>query len=389
MSDASGPKLFDNLRETLAMWHLTNSRYLFCFLTLAFLCAAVILAVGCGEPIASGPGESAEAQSPTSAPESSQEEADEEGLEIVGVLPLAGEPLRDRIVFFFNAPVEVAAGADSAEPFTIDPPVQGDFRVDQNFAAFQAKEPFPEDIIYTVVLSPDLVSESGAKVAEAARQHQFASFVFRPRRMWEIEEKPGRVVLGLLFPAAVDTDALDEHLVVENLEGESIEYEIEPGEEGVVRLVFREGLEDPIRVKILKGLTDATGAVELAKDYLFVHPQAPFFAVESVQWGQFEGPEREIVIQFSKPVSAKALTESFSIARSDNGATVPFEVVSEGTNSEHRIRVEIPETDYPPIQVHLAKGMEGSQGRSLVEEYQATLETRPESLEVKSVRWGP
>ncbi|MFO7973291.1 MAG: MG2 domain-containing protein, partial [Candidatus Hydrogenedentota bacterium] len=41
------------------------------------------------------------------------------------------------------------------------------------------------------------------------------------------------------------------------------------------------------------------------------------------------------------------------------------------------------------IQVHLAKGMEGSQGRSLVEEYQATLETRPESLEVKSVRWGP
>lgn len=371
------------------MRHLNNHRPFLGPFPLAVLSAALILAFGCGKPATTVPDASTKTQALSPEAKSlGAEGAGEARMGIAGIVPLAGEPLDDRIVFFFDSPVKMAADAESPEPFTIEPEVQGDFRVDQNFAAFQANEPFPEDTVYTVQLSADLVSETGAKVPEAARQHRFASFVFQPRRMWKIEEEAGRLVLGLLFPAAVDAEALREHLVVEDLDGESVDYEIEPGDEGVMRVVFSEGIERPVRLKVLKGLADASGTAELAKDRLFVYPQDPFFAVVSVQWGHFEGPEREIVIECSKAVPAQSIADSLSVTRTDNGAAVPFEIISEDEATEHRIHLELPETEYPPIRVHLAKGMQASHGPSLVKDFAIALETRPEPLEVTRVRWG-
>ena len=371
------------------MRHLTNHRPFPGTFPLAVLSAVLILAFGCSKPAPTTQDVPAQTQTPS--PEAKSPGAGDTGearLGIAGIVPLAGEPLDDRIVFFFDDPVKMAPDAESPEPFTIEPEVKGDFRVDQNFAAFQANEPFSEDTVYTVELSPDLISETGATIPEAARQHRFASFAFQPRRMWEIEEEAGRLVLGLLFPAAVDAEALGEHLVVENLDGESVDYEIEAGDEGVMRVVFPEGIEGPIRLKVLKGLADASGTAELAKERLFVYPQDPFFAVVSVQWGHFEGPEREIVIECSKEVPAQSIADSLSVTRTDNGAAVPFKLISRGDATEHRIQLELPATEYPPIRVHLAKGMQASHGRSLVKDFAITLETRPEPLEVTRVRWG-
>ncbi|HQH53759.1 MAG TPA: MG2 domain-containing protein [Candidatus Hydrogenedentes bacterium] len=371
------------------MWHLTNHRSILSYLALIFLCTPLLTALGCSQPATSvsGPDAKTASQTPASPPPLAAE-TQQGVLTVVGVVPLAGEPLVDQIVFFFDAPVQIAPEAGFTDPFTIEPAVEGTFRVNRNFAAFQAADGFDEDVVYTVALNPDLVSETGARIPEDAREHNFASFAFEPQNMWEIEEQADRVVLGIMFPSTVNPDALRQHLVVENLEGQSVTYEIEPGEEGGIRLVFAGGLPAPIRIKVLKGLTDESGAAELAEDHLFAYPQEPFFAVASVQWGKFEGPKKEIVLQFTKPVPAASLTEGVSITRADNQSAVPFEVVSQAEASEHRLSVEIPETEYPSIQVKLAKGMEGSQKRVLLEDYSATLDTRPEPLKVTSVRWG-
>ena len=155
-----------------------------------------------------------------------------------------------------------------------------------------------------------------------------------------------------------------------------------------MRLVFAGGLSEPILIKISKGLTDETGAAELTTDHTFAYPQEPFFSVASVQWGQFEGPKKEIVLQFTKPVAADTLSTGVSVVRADTQSAVPFEVASQGESTEHRIRVDLAGADFPSLSVQLAKGMPGSQGRRLVEDYAAALDTRPEPLKVASVRWG-
>ena len=371
------------------MRYVKNHPTLLSWPLVGVLCAAVLAAPGCGQPAPSQPGRpsgGAAHTTPSGPPESAPPGPAE--LALAGVLPLAGEALSDQIVFFFSEPVRIAPEAGFSEPFTIDPPVEGTFRVSRNFAAFQAAEGFMEDTVYTVDLNPYLVSEAGARLPETSRQHRFATFAFEPRQMWEIEEQADRVVLGILFPSTVSLDSLREHLSVETQEGQPVGFELEPAEGGIVRLVFAGGLSEPILIKISKGLTDETGAAELTTDHTFAYPQEPFFSVASVQWGQFEGPKKEIVLQFTKPVAADTLSTGVSVVRADTQSAVPFEVASQGESTEHRIRVDLAGADFPSLSVQLAKGMPGSQGRRLVEDYAAALDTRPEPLKVASVRWG-
>jgi hypothetical protein len=362
---------------------------LFSWSLVILLSAVMLTCAGCGQPAppqpAPQPGETARATAPTPQ-ESLQPEPS--ALALAGVLPLAGEALDKQIVFFFTEPVQVAPEAGYSEPFTIDPPVQGVFRISGNFVAFRAADGFAENTLYTVDLNPDLVSASGARIPEVARRHRFATFIFEPQQVWEIEDQPDRVVLGILFPTTVNFDSLREHLSVESQQDQPVEYALESGEDGVVRLVFAEGLAEPIVIKISKGVEDETGTTELETDHTFTYPEEPFFSVTSIQWGQFEGPKKEIVLQFTKPVAAESLATGVSIARTDNQSAVPFEIASRGTRTEHRIQVDLSDGDFPSLTVQLAKDMPGSQGRHLVEGYEATLATRPDPLTVASVRWS-
>ena len=295
------------------------------------LLAAVLIAAGCTPAPHSPPSENGESLS--------QAPADTEpgALSIAGVVPLSGEPVRDRIVLFFDAPVAMASEEAGAQPFIIDPPVAGQFRVDDNFASFEAHERFEKDVLYTVELSPDLVSTTGSRIPEESRTHCFASYLFEPRRMWEIEEQPDRVVLGMLFPAPVDLTVLRDHLIVEDLDGQPIECGLEESEEGAVRLIFEDGLPAPVRIRVLEGLSDASGTMALHEDRLFAYPQEPFFQVADVQWGEFKETAREIVLRFSKTVPAGVLRDGLSIVREDTEHQVPFEVISEGEALEHSV----------------------------------------------------
>ncbi len=358
---------------------------------LVILLSAALLAIaGCGQPATSEAAPPSEETTHRAAPPTPQEGTQPEPptLTLAGVLPLAGEALDKQIVFFFTEPVQVAPEAGYSEPFTIEPPVQGAFRLDGNFVAFRATYEFMGDTVYTVDLNPDLVSESGGRIPEASRQHRFATFVFEPRQMWEIEERASRVVLGMLFPSAVNLDSLREHLSVESQEGQAVEFDLESDEGTVPRLVFSEGLTEPVVIKISKGLEDETGTTKLETDHTYTYPQELFFSVTSIQWGQFEGPDKEILLQFTQPVAAESLTAGVSIVRTDNQTAVPFEVASRGTRAEHRIRVDLGEADFPSLNVHLSKDVRGRQGQRLAEDYDTTLATRPDPLTVASVRWG-
>lgn len=143
------------------MWHLTNHRSILSYLALIFLCTPLLTALGCSQPATSvsGPDAKTASQTPASPPPLAAE-TQQGVLTVVGVVPLAGEPLVDQIVFFFDAPVQIAPEAGFTDPFTIEPAVEGTFRVNRNFAAFQAADGFDEDVVYTVALNPDLVSET-------------------------------------------------------------------------------------------------------------------------------------------------------------------------------------------------------------------------------------
>lgn len=320
-------------------------------------------------------------------------EAKEKWLNVTGTIPLPGEALRDQIVIFFDGQITLPKVADgmTTEPFTVGPPIPGQFRVGPNFVSLKSNTTLPPNMIFEVMLNANLHGADGKRVNPQQRGLAFGTFIFEPREIWAIEDKPELTILGLRFPAEVSPEELQKHLSVRGENGQDVPFQVErsQGQENVWRLVLQKNTRWPVKITVAKGLMDAGGRFRMEKDRVYPYPpsMAPL-SVTVVRWDRFEARVPEIAIGFSKAVSAEELRNHLRVRDLLSGTTVPFNLATSGDQNFHRILLHLQKPTPAKISVEIQEGLSSDGKGTLEKAYSTVLERRPEPLRVVNQWWN-
>ncbi|MBN2307538.1 MAG: hypothetical protein JXR94_01120, partial [Candidatus Hydrogenedentes bacterium] len=282
------------------------------------------------------PGESPAPQPPPPAPEPAAEAPPEEKsavppppaggyVNVAGTVPLPGHTLENQIVVFFDEAIRWESVEGGTPPIVFEPALVGAFETGANFVAFRLTEKPPARLI-EARLAGWIESVRGAPLNPERRPFTVAPFAFRPTRLWTIEDKAERTVIGIQFPTAVELDALERHLWIKAsaesaAPGSPVAFTVEPctttaGEASLTSFRLEVAGNDawPVDIGFTEGLRDASGALALAwapGSTLRYPPDA--LGVRDVTWGEFRPDFQELRLRFSKPVRPDALAEYLTI----------------------------------------------------------------------------
>ena len=313
----------------------------------------------------------------------------DEYLNVVGIVPLEEEVLKDRIVIFFDDRISLPEPARlvAPPPFTIDPPLDGEFKVGSNAVSFVPKSVSPEQI-YRITLNSELRSASRRSVNPTHREFFLASAVFRPKRLWVIAESQERVVAGLLFTFAVELDALRQHITVRSKTGNAVPYSLEQGDnEKTFRLILEDVSDCPVQITVAKCLPDKTGLFQTREDFTKAYPSEGFVTVRRVFWSRYVRDLKKVNILFSTNVQAEELDSNLTITDHQSGKTLDHSITSSGWCREHEIAVSVPDPDDAEITITIAEGLAGDRGTSLYQTYSTTLRHRTPPLTINYTSW--
>ena len=329
-------------------------------------------------------------------------------LNVVGTVPFEGEALEDRLAFFFDRPLDPETAEDA---LTFDPSVEGELRVREHSLEFRdlrvtgPREPMemPGARVLEVTLAEDLRSVDGARLDPGAREHTFPQDTLEIRSMREGESPEDVTFLALRFSIGVCADSLREHLEITDDAGESVSYrieepvaldqdeEVEPRTDGSLHLwrVVIEGEQDwPIRLQVREGLVDGSGHVELAEAREFIYPPDRVLNVSRIEWASDAPDEEDVEIRFSGPVEADIVEMHLSIVDGDTGDPVDYEMVSEGAERLHTVRLDLPDAQEVYVTLELEGGMASALGRrALAEPFEYSLHRRAEPFRIARDWW--
>jgi hypothetical protein len=311
-------------------------------------------------------------------------------LNVTGTVPLPGDALRDQIVVFFDAQIQLPKLPDgrTTDPFTLRPTIAGQFRIGPNFVSFKPNATIPPSEIVEAEMNGDIQSADGRRLNPQQRKITFATFIFEPREIWEIREQPDRTVLGIRFPTRIAVQDVRTHLSMRSGDGRDIPFLLEPGgDDKTCRIILEGNSRRPVTITVAKGLADAGGRFRLEKDCVYPYPAgaAPVY-VNETRWGRFDAQEQEIVIGFSHPVKAADLKEYLLLKDLQNATTVAFSITTIGEQSLHRIALHLTNALDVKISVAVAPGLAGVKS-GLEKAYSTKLERRAEALRIVNQWW--
>ncbi|MFH1740954.1 MAG: MG2 domain-containing protein, partial [bacterium] len=321
--------------------------------------------------------------------ESLAESRSDQFLNVVGVVPLEGEVLKDRIVIFFDNPVTLPEQQPGVTPppFTVEPVLDGEYRVTSNAVAFTPKSVTPEQI-YRLTLNPELRSKDGLPVNPAHREMFLAGDGFRTKRLWVLREAPEEVVFAILFTFPADLDALRDHVTVRSKTGKAVEYNLEEGNSDTAfRLIVRDLSDLPLDIAVTRGVPDKTGRFQTQGDFVQVYPSERFLLVHKVEWGDVSRELQQIHIHLSTSVDSQELDRHLTITDLPTGQVLPHTFLTPGTENLHKVKVVVPDPSEGQITVTVADGLSGERGATLREPYSTNLEYRVSPLVVNYTYW--
>ncbi|NUM52955.1 MAG: hypothetical protein HUU46_04865 [Candidatus Hydrogenedentes bacterium] len=353
---------------------------------IALLAVAQTFVQGCGSPSdQTPPSESAalpatqegDAPSPDAEPTEAEPVEDIRPLSVVGTVPLPGDALKGRITVFFDQDIKVE-GQDKPEatpPFTMDPPFVGTYTIGRNYIDI-ASDKFSPTAPLTLTLNDDIKSTTGNTLGTEARTLNFAPFTFEVRRIWQLEQSAEREVIGVLFPTSVAPEALQQNMTVTDADGAPVAVTVEPGSQpDILRLVIPTGIKLPVHITVGTGLTDSTGAFQLANEFIAEYPSFADLLVTSAKLLEPDGEAPRVRFRFSKAIDAETLKEHLSI-KDEAGAPISFEIVSDGQTTEPDVRVSITDETRSDITLEISPGLEGLEHATLRETFTKTLPAR-------------
>ncbi len=323
--------------------------------------------------------------------------ASEASLKVIGRVPLEGDTLGEQIIFFFNEEIELPAseGAIAPPPMRINPPIDGEITVGSNYISFKLNPNNPgqrahlqEEKIYEVELNGALRSKSGKPLSPEQRVFHFASHRFEPQRIWVLDEKENRLVIGLNFTYAADLDSLKERISVRTQDDRSIRYSFEQGtNEKTYHLTLEDISDEPVKITVVKGVKSKDGQFTSEQDVTFVYPSERELTVKKTNWQPSFQDVQEIRIDFSDSVVAEELQKCLIVTDLTDGTILDAKVLTTGLEKRHKISVSVPNPDNVRFSLAITQGLTGSKDAVLKTSYSMKVEYQTAPLQLYRAWW--
>ena len=306
-------------------------------------------------------------------------------MQLVGVFPLPGDLFTTDAVFYFDealAPLPSSAGA----PFTSEPPLTGQFRIEDNYIAFRSKE--AGGGVYRITLNEALRSVSGRPLEERQRRHVLSGYEFKPDRAWCISQNENESVVGIHFTGSVNAEVLQGAITVRTTNGAWIVHRLEQGTNAhTLRAVLPPEAPWPVEITLAKGVRDTSGLLSTrAVERFTVGGPAPL-TISSVRWVTFQRDVQEAEITFSESVDGEALAASLTVAKPDSDEAIPFERTSSGLRKKHTFRVHLSAAEAARLTVAITEGLRDSCGGRLKTAYKGTLHHQSKPQVINYMDW--
>ena len=316
-----------------------------------------------------------------------KEEAGDDWLDVVGRVPLPGEALVDQVTVFFDAPIAVPEGED-APLMRVDAALRGDIRVGGNYLSLWLAEALPpSEQVFTVTLNPALRSAQGKLLNPAHRRFAVTAFTFEPKSVFTVEDSPDRTVLGVLFPVAVQPEAVCAHVEARGSNGAAVSVDVVEGTgPKCVHLVLGADSAWPVSLTFQKGLPDAGGDVFTQRAMNYLYPSEPFFRVASCAWGFHDAEKAELALRFSKAVYRSDLRAHLAVSDAKAARPVPYEFgPGEGRSEEHVLVFRMAVVKDAALDLAIGAALPGAERRVLGKAYRAAIPWERPALEVTSI----
>jgi alpha-2-macroglobulin len=360
---------------------------LICLLALAAPVARSVSESGSDQELSALPANAAPVEktpAPTEEPAPQPVPAAEGTFGVSGAVPLPSEKLTDRILIFFDEPLDTESLP--TPPAEVQPEATGRWRVGAQFLELPWNS-LPTEKVVTVTLSPELRSKSGKALAEDQRIHVFARTVFEPVRLFLREAGEEGAEMGVDFSMPFNAESLRTHLSAEGRDGGALFYDINPSDDDKICLLKFHHVDPwPLVVRVTAGLEDASGHFTTSKNYALDYPSHAELDVKEVTWNRFEPHEQEIALRFSKKVDAAALEAHLRIWDLALDRRIPFLMLKEGEQGTHIVKVRLENQERVWVSIRLDEELHDTQNVTLKEPYETTLERRatPLLLETKA-----
>lgn len=312
-----------------------------------------------------------------------------QSLTVVGQVPLPGEPIGKEIVFFFNEPVVVPPAEDGqpGKPFTLDPPMEGDYRTEGNFAAFFPEAPAPETRL-TVTLNPLLHGASGAPVQMVDGGIMLGTSPFEPVRSRVFESKAADTRIGFETPYPVRAADLAAHLQFVDFDGNEVSGELLDPRDGTQFQAWVRGAESwPIQIVLSTGLTDDSGRIQLTHDRSAACPALPPLAVNSVSWGEFRPDRQTIQIEFSDSVLPGAVQKKVLVTELSTGKVLATAPATPSDSRTQLLRIALTQPGQARVSVVVQAGLVSKARTRLMEPFDTTLERAQLDFDITNLWW--
>ncbi len=365
------------------------------FVATLLVVALAGLLPSCGSKPADTPKPADSSTAPPSTPtepaaDTTQPEAPKEApkpLQVVGTVPLAGDPLKSRITVFFDQDIKVDGldKPDAQPPFKMEPAFNGTFTVGHNYIDISSDK-FSPTVPVKVTLSDKITSTAGGTLDVNARELHFAPFSFEVRRTWQLEQSAEREVIGILFPTGVVPEAVQQNTMVKDADGNPVGISVTAGSQPeIARLIIPTGIKLPVTITVGTGLTDATGAFQLSQEYTAEYPVFSDLRLASVEWGEGDSSYQRIRLRFSKPVKPEKLSEHVTIKDKD-GLALEFSPASSEESTTPEVSVSMADPASTDLTIEVRAGFEGLEHATLRETVTKTLLAREQSTIEEDLR---
>ncbi|HOE11186.1 MAG TPA: MG2 domain-containing protein [bacterium] len=306
---------------------------------------------------------------------------------VVGVLPLEEEAVKDRILIIFDRTLQPIPQPDR-DVLTIIPPLDGQLQLGPNYVAFLPTEVTPDQIFH-LQMGPALRSTDGLEINPAHREISIASTPFLPKRVAVLREQPGGVLLVLFLPYSVDIETLKQYLEILSKSGGSVPYELAPGDNDKSPRITISNFSDwPITLTVKKGLPDRTGRFHSLRDFVQTYPRRDLLQVLDVHWYDFTPELQRILISFTKLVEPTDLQKYLTITDTHTGETIPCTLERGEFPLDHLARISLQCLDNIRLEVSVAEGLPGEMGTALPGAYTTVLEAQFQPLQIVHTFWN-
>ena len=305
-------------------------------------------------------------------------------LNVVGMVPLEGELLRERITIFFDEEIDVSQTGKTP----VESP--GRWQVGPNYLSLSTTHiPPDEPRIFSIRLKETLCSRSGKPINPEQCSYVFTNFAFEPDRMFLVDQTDQTTRLGVHFPYAVDVNRLKEYLSVSSKSsGTPVRCEVTSETPTVHIISMPSDTGWPVNVIFAKGLPDATGQITMLRSHTFQFPSDAHLEVESVDWGFFRSDRQEVRLTFSAPVNSETLGQYLSISMAKDHSAVPYEIAKRPNDPRHSVLLRLPVPGDIEIMVKVAAGLPGGDLAALKSPVERTLKRTPPAFRVQDHWWN-